>query len=117
MSLRVKLYYPVPDHPDPEARYEVWEHDITHNLGRMARHVGLYDPMWRPEEMVPPVTTSDEALPLLVAGLDSLRARVAEVRQYEPPNGWGTVVDLLLMAERYIEACRQFPKARIWTWR
>lgn len=49
------------------------------------------------------------ALPILRDGLEQMRVRAAEMKQLEPPNGWGTVQGAMSFLRKIIEACEQNP--------
>ena len=46
MSLDVQLKYEV----EPNEFITVYDGNITHNLAPMAEYLGLYKPVWRPDE-------------------------------------------------------------------
>jgi len=50
----------------------VFEGNITHNLGAMAREAGIYEALWRPEEIN--VTTAEQLIEPLTVGLEKLKA-------------------------------------------
>src|SRR3954468_564392 len=65
----------------------VFQANITHNLGKMADIAGVYDCMWRPEESG--LTYAKQLIEPLKAGLDRLRADPDTFKAHNPPNGWG----------------------------
>lgn len=90
----------------------VFTWNITHNLTSMARKVGLYYPLWRPEEIQ--VKKAKDLTIFLTAGLESLRSKKEElIRDHSPENGWGTYEGLVEFVEAYLEACREHPEADI----
>ena len=92
-------------------RYRAWEDNITHNLNKMAGVAGLYYPIWHPEKMS--VARAGELVPLLRAGLSVLKDDPDEFKKHNPSNGWGTYDDFVPWVERYLEACEQYPDAKI----
>jgi hypothetical protein len=95
----------------------VYENNITHNLNRLAEAVGLYYPLWRPEEIN--IKQASQLIPFLEAGLYLLKTptRSADWQKFEPPNGWGSAVSLVNFTESYLQACRDNPDAEISVWR
>jgi hypothetical protein len=103
MSLNIYLTATVPT--------GVFSTGITHNLGRMAREAGIYEHLWRPDELG--VTKATELIEPLQAGLSALEAAPDRFRAFNAPNGWGKYEDLVEMVKRYLEACREYPEATI----
>lgn len=103
MSLSVYLTKPVPT--------EVYCANITHNLGKMADAAGIYQHLWRPEELG--ITTAGELIDPLAAGLARMEADPEFFRQYDASNGWGTYNHFVPWVQRYLEACIEHPDALI----
>jgi hypothetical protein len=93
----------------------VFDYNITHNLGAMADAAGVYQALWRPEELG--ITTARELIPILERGLDCLTSNKPAMQKHEPSNGWGSYQGLLKFVESYLEACKQYPSATIGIWR
>lgn len=95
----------------------VYRGNITHNLGAMAKEAGLYEALWRPEELdgvAPKVEfAAYRLMPRLVAGLDALKAEPERFRKLNPTNGWGSYEGLVAFVEDYIMACEQNPDAKV----
>jgi hypothetical protein len=87
--------------------------NITHNLNALAAAVGLYEPLWRPEELG--LTRANQLIDLLERGLRRLAdpERREEFRKLEPSNGWGSFDGLVKFTREYLEACRDYPQALI----
>ena len=90
---------------------EVFQWNITHNLGKMAREAGIYEALWRPEEIN--VTTAEQLVPLLTAGLETLRGNPDHFHKFNPENGWGNYKGLVKFVEKYLEACIENPDAEV----
>ena len=90
---------------------EVYESNITHNLGGMAKAVGIYYHLWRPSERG--FVIASDLIEGLEAGLTKLKANPESFREYEPDNKWGQVEDLIRFTEQYLAACRKNPEAEI----
>lgn len=89
--------------------------NITHNLGPMARAAGIYEHLWRPEEVS--ITKAAELVAPLTAGLVHLCADPDRFRALNPENGWGSYDGLVRFVARYIDACQQHPTADVSVWR
>lgn len=89
----------------------VYDANITHNLGAMAREAGVYAAMWRPDENGM-VTAADLIAPL-EAGLALLEDDPDRFRAMNPPNGWGSYDGLVRFVRRYLTACRENPTATV----
>lgn len=92
---------------------EVFEWNITHNLGGMARQVTvpLYDALWCPDEHG--YEQAHQIIPILEAGLEELKAGPDHFKYFNPKNGWGNYDGLVRFVEAYLEACRKHPYARV----
>jgi len=90
---------------------EVYNQNITHNLGAMAAAAGIYMHLWRPEEIN--ITTAEKLIEPLTVGLALLKSDPARFRKYDAPNGWGTYAHFVPFVEQYLEACREYPDATI----
>lgn len=95
---------------DFESREVFWL-NITHNLGRMAREAGIYEYLWRPEEV--PVKRASDLVAPLQAGLKRLLDAPAHFRQFNPSNGWGDYQGLVQFVEAYLSACKEYPDADV----
>lgn len=94
---------------------EVFNYNITHNLGPMAEAAGIYQHLWRPEELN--IHTAGELIEPLTAGLAKLKATPDDFFQYNPENGWGNYFDLVKFVEKYLEACKADPDATVEVYR
>lgn len=94
---------------------EVFTANITHNLNKMADAAGIYEALWRPEEIG--VSNARELRPFLWDGLQRLKANPERYKAFNPPNGWGTYEALVSFVERYLEACTKHPNAEVSVWR
>ena len=90
---------------------EVYERNVTHNLGRMAREAGLYEVLWRPDENG--WTIAAQLIPTLEAGLAKLLLCPDHFRQFNPENGWGSYEGLVDFVRSYLDACREHPAATV----
>lgn len=90
---------------------EIYSRNITHNLGEMAAAAGIYEYLWRPDEIG--ITTAAQLIEPLEKGLELLRTLPATFKQLNPPNGWGSYDGLIDFVEEYLDACKKNPDATI----
>ena len=90
---------------------EVYSANITHNLGKMAGEAGIYEALWRPEEI--DKTKASEIVELLEKGLADLKARPEHFEKFNSPNGWGMYEHFVPFVEKYLEACKEYPDADV----
>lgn len=93
-------------------RKTVFESSITHNLGAMAREAGIYEALWRPEEIFTEPKASD-IIPLLEEGLKKLKADPERFKLFDSSNGYGVYDDFVPFLEEYLQACKENPDADI----
>ena len=89
----------------------VFQYNITHNLGEMADKAGIYKHLWRPEELG--ITHAAELIEPLSAGLQRMKDNPDHFKKFEPENGWGSYYDFVPWIEKYIKACKENPDAEI----
>lgn len=93
----------------------VYRSNITHNLSSMAEAAGLYEALWRPEEVG--ITRADQLIRPLATGLNYLLSDPQRFKTYNPANGWGDYDGLVTFVREYLEACRQHPAATVSAYR
>lgn len=98
----------VPDYGDSEPLYQ---RNITHNLNKMADAAGIYEHLWRPDEIG--VTRAAQLIGPLTDGLGRLRADPGKFQEFNPPNKWGDYGGLVAFVADYLEACRANPDAQV----
>ena len=89
----------------------VFDNNITHNLAKMASEAGLYEALWRPDDLE--IKTAGELIPLLTDGLVKMKYDRERLIKLEPENKWGTYDGLLKFVEEYLEACKKFPQGTV----
>ena len=113
-----------------EEIYELYQANITHNLGEMASKAGLYEALWRPYRLRLNYTKeleadskkewefedsqtilAEELIPVIEKGLAKLKAKPAYYKKYDSPNGWGLYEHFVPFVKEYLKACKQFPKS------
>lgn len=90
---------------------ELYNDNITHNLYTMAEEAGIFQHLWRPEELN--INKANELIIPLEKGLADLKARPDYFKQFNDPNGWGMYEHFIPFVEKYIEACKLYPDADI----
>lgn len=96
---------------DAEGNQVYWA-NITHNLGRMAKEAGIYQCLWRPEEVG--ITAAGQIAEGLEAGLMDMMRRPSHYKQFDAPNGWGKYEHFLPWLTEVLEACRAHPTATVY---
>ena len=93
----------------------VYDANITHNLGKMADEAGIYEALWRPEEINEEINEekAEDIIELLEVGLTDLKARPEHFEQFNSPNGWGMYDHFVPFVEKYLNACKEYPKCLI----
>lgn len=113
---RVACYCPCCDHEHwREARNVYYTRNITHNLNEMAEEAGIYEALWRPEEIG--VNKASQLISPLSEGWTKLVANPQHFKQFNPENGWGCYEGLVEFVADYLEACEQHPNAEVYACR
>ena len=89
----------------------IYNGNITHNLGKMADAAGIYQHLWRPEELG--ITTASQLIEPLCQGLKLLKSNRKRFEKLNPENGWGSYDGLVKFVEEYIRACEDNPEATV----
>jgi hypothetical protein len=92
-------------------KVEVFDYNITHNLRKMAHEVGIDSYLWAPEMLK--IKKAKQLIKPLRKGLKKLKKNPDFYKQFNPENGWGTYKGLVEFIEFYLDACIEFPKAKI----
>lgn len=95
-----------------EERDEYYSRNITHNLNRMASEAGIYEVLWRPDEIG--ITKAEQLIEPLKAGLAKLESDPERFDKLNPPNGWGSYDGLLVFVRDYLRACEETPDAEVY---
>ena len=115
MSLDVSLYRKGTTHWDDGSTEEIKDYvcdlNITHNLNKMASELGVYEHLWRPDEIG--VTKAWELIEPLSKALEQMDENPNYYRKFDAPNGWGTFEGLMCFIERYLEKCKEYPNSYI----
>ncbi len=103
MSLDVSLHAP--------RMTEVFDANITHNLGEMAQAAGIYKHLWRPEEVG--ASKAHHLIEPLREGLERLKSDPPKYAAFNATNSWGTYDQFVPWVEKYLNACIENPDADI----
>ena len=90
----------------------LWQANYTHNCNKMAEAAGIYNHVWRPEEL-PEIKTAADLIEPLRAGILRMEADPQKFIALNPANGWGSYETFLPWLKRYLAACMEYPKATI----
>jgi len=93
------------------AQTEYYWANITHNLNQMADKAGIYQYLWRPDEIG--ITRAGQLVEPLREGLRRLRSDPAYFKQFNSENGWGNYKDLVEFVSNYLAACEEYTEAEI----
>jgi hypothetical protein len=88
MSLDIYLY------ENKDDGQPIYNANVTHNLGRMAKEAGFYQALWRPEEIG--IEKAKDLVPYIRNGINKMCEDPDYYKQFDSPNGWGTYDDFLL---------------------
>ncbi len=93
------------DHSNAELASE----NITHNLGRMAEAVGLYEILWPPAsaDIIPVARMT----PILEKGIKELESDPEKYKAFDAPNGYGKYDDFLGFCRDVLSQCEKYPDA------
>lgn len=89
----------------------VYSNNITHNLNEMAQEAGIYEHLWRPDEIG--ITKASELIEPLYKGLVLLKSDPDRFKAFNPSNGWGNYNSLVQFVEDYLAACQEDPDAEV----
>lgn len=89
----------------------VYHDNITHNVNNMAEEAGIYEHLWRPDEIQ--VTKAKELIEPLRQGLHNLKLEPTRYKAFNPENGWGSYEGLVKFVENYLNACYEYPEAEV----
>jgi hypothetical protein len=111
-TVEVPCRCPYCDHEHARRETEtLYEANITHNLGAMAREAGIYTALWQPDEIG--ITLAEQLIVPLSTGLALMKSDPPRFEQHNSPNGWGLYVDFVPWVERYLAACVANPTATV----
>ena len=89
----------------------IYNDNITHNLGLMAKAAGIYQHLWRPEEIG--IKKASDLIEPLSEGLTKLKSDPEFFKTFDSDNGWGVYKDFLPFVESYLNACKENPDSKV----
>ena len=89
--------------------------NVTHNLNDMAGEAGIYQHLWRPEEVE--IEYAKQLIEPLWNGIKLLRADPDRFKKFNPSNGWGNYDIFVSFVKSYLDACVDNPEAAVNVWR
>ena len=89
----------------------IYDHNITHNLNKMADEAGIYKHLWRPEEIE--ITKAAQLIEPLREGLSLLLSDPERFKKFDPENKWGDYDGLVNFVREYLAACEENPNASV----
>lgn len=89
----------------------LYENNITHNLEKMAEEAGIYQEIWRSDEIG--ITKAAQLIDPLTKGLELLRKDKSRFQKFNPKNGWGNYSILVDFVKDYLNACVANPGAEV----
>lgn len=90
---------------------ELYWANITHNLSAMAYEAGVYQHLWRPEELN--LTTAKQLIEPLKLAITLMKSDPDRFKKHNAKNGWGDYTSFLSFVEKYLQACTANPEANI----
>lgn len=94
-----------------EGGVDVYYSNITHNLNNMAMEAGIYQHLWRPDEIG--IELASELIDPLLSGLIDMIKRPFHYKQFNSPNGWGLYDNFIPWVTNYVHACMEYPEAKV----
>jgi hypothetical protein len=91
--------------------WTIYDANITHNLGKMAKAAGIYRTLWRPDDVG--VRKARDIIAPLREGLNRLKASPEHFKTYNATNGWGLYKHFVPFVEQYLAACEGNPDANV----
>ncbi len=90
---------------------EIYHKNITHNLAPMAKELGVYQMLWRPEEIG--ITKAKQLIDVLKGALYTLLSEPERFKKFNPANGWGDYDGFVIFVSEYLAACIADPDATV----
>jgi len=113
MGLHISLYFPVDISWDETRNFDVYETSISHNFVSLAKGVGVYEIIWRPEEtetiseardLIAPL---EKALAYIIQNPDKFTMLLPDMSTKDDLWFFYRFID------EYLKACGEYPKAKI----
>ena len=89
----------------------MWSANMTHNLNKIAIEAGVYECLWRPDEIG--VKYARDNISNLRFALGIFHLKYDELKKLNPSNGWGDIDGLIEVTQDFLKACIEYPNAII----
>lgn len=89
----------------------MWSANMTHNLNKIAIEAGVYECLWRPDEIG--VKYARDNISNLRFALGIFYSKYDELKKLNPSNGWGDIDGLIEVTQGFLRACMEHPNAII----
>jgi len=90
---------------------ECYSANITHNMNKMAKEAGIYELLWRPDEIG--VTKAKQIIEPLARAIAAMELNPSHFEKFNPENGWGSYSSFLPWLKDYLAACIKEPEASV----
>ena len=90
---------------------EIFSANYTHNAGKMASAAGIYQAVWRPEELG--IILAGQLIAPLRKGIEKMESDPDKFKKLNPENGWGSYDSFLPWLKEYLAACEENPSAEV----
>jgi hypothetical protein len=107
MSLDFSLYFDI-DTGNLPYSHEIFTRNITHNVGTMWRKAGVYDALYKSDNK-----KASEIIEELKKGCEDMIEHAEEYELLNPDNGWGDYEGAVYFLKDILDACKNYPNARI----
>jgi hypothetical protein len=107
MSLDIYLY------KNKDCEQPIYDANITHNLGRMAKEAGFYQALWRPEEIG--IEKAKDLIPYIRNGINKMIEDPDYYKQFDSPNGWGLYDNFLPWLIKLFHELKRYPESYIYS--
>lgn len=92
----------------------LYQDNITHNLAKMADAVGLYNPLWHPQEIFwDSSVKAIELVHILSEWYRKLKESPETYKAMNPENWWGSYERLLNFVGNLLLACIAYPESDV----
>ena len=89
----------------------IYDANITHNLNEMAEEAGIYNHLWRPDEIG--ITHAKQLIIPLREGFSILSGDPKKFMNLNPENKWGDYSGLVVFVRSYLSACEENPESEV----
>lgn len=93
----------------------VYHGNITHNMTSMATEAGIYQALWRPEEVS--ISKTSQLQLMLAEPVLRMIEDPERFKKFDPDNGWGSYEVFLDFLDNLLRACEKWPDAEVSVWR